>query len=100
MRAIAKKIAARVTEHPSLVHFSQEAQGKVGGFLAQFFTRPMKGIDAKEWIRLLDEIAADPNSGLSQQAQQTLNQLLTEEIPGATSEKIVQAKQIGAELVV
>lgn len=95
--AIAKEIAAKVAEHPSLVHFST-AQGSVGTFLAKFFTRPVKGIEAKEWIRLLDELGNDPNNGLGKEAKDALNQLLATEVPGATPERMEQAKKIAAQL--
>jgi hypothetical protein len=96
--AIAKEIAGKVAEHPSLVHFSASAQGKVGGFLARFFARPVKGIEATEWIRLLDEIGSDPDSGLSGPAQKTLTELLSSEVPGVTPERIEQAKRIGSQM--
>lgn len=95
--AIAKEIATKVAEHPSLVHFSS-AQGRVGTFLAKFFTRPVKGIEAKEWIRLLDELGNDPNNGLGNDAKDALNQLLAAEVPGATPERMEQAKKIAAQL--
>jgi hypothetical protein len=96
--AIAKEIVGKVAEHPSLVHFSASAQGKVGAFLSRFFTRPVKGIEATEWIRLLDEIGSDPDSGLSEPAKKTLTELLSSEVPGATPERIEQAKRISSQL--
>src|SRR5262249_20847918 len=89
---------AKVAVHPSLVHFSTDAQGKVGSFLARFFTRPVKGLEAKEWVRLLDELGNDPASGLSQPAKQALTDLLTTQVPGATPERIEQAGKIAVQL--
>jgi len=92
--AIAREVSTAVAMHPSLVNFSEVAQGKVGRLIALFFSRPAKGIDAHEWLIVLNNLATNPGTGLSAGSQALLATLHNTVVAAPSSEYVVSGKPL------
>jgi len=92
--ATAREISTAVATHPSLVHFSELAQGKVGRLIARYFTRPAKGIEASEWISVLDDLATNPQASLSPEARTLLTKLQSTYVAVQSPESARELEQV------